>query len=177
MTVSTPRVLVLVAACLIGASVSTVAQASNYVGLDGTSLTVDNTVDDDVNPIGARLRLGQRVNEFFDLELQLGGGLDESTQGFDELRAAFAGLYLKGYLPLGRRSALFALAGASTVELTQTIGRGRFSDNRSGFSFGFGLETQLTRRLDLSADFMRYSLDDDEFSEVDAVNLGLKLYF
>ena len=177
MTLNTPRIMALAAACLTWASVSTVAQASTYVGLDGTSLTVDNSVDDDVNPLGARLRLGARLNEYFDLEAQLGGGIDGDPQGFDELSAAFAGFFLKGYLPVGRRSALFALAGGSTVELTQTIGRGKFSDNRSGFAFGFGLETQLTRRLDLSADFMRYTLNDDEFSEVSAINLGLKWYY
>ena len=156
---------------------ASLAYANSYIGLDGTSITIDNTVDKEINPRGLRLRLGMQVSRFFDLEAQFGGGSDETTRSFDELSAVYAGIYLKGYLPLGRRSAIFALAGPSSVELTQTIGRGKFSDSRTGFSFGFGLETELLRFLDLSADFIRYTLDDDEFSEVSAVNLGIKLYF
>lgn len=153
------------------------AHASGYVGIDGSSVTVDNTVDDDINPRGLRLRLGVRVSETFDLEAHFGGGTDDTTRAFDEFSAVYMGLYLKGYLPIGQRSALFAMAGGSAVELTQTLGRGEFTDDRSGFSYGFGLETQLSSHLDLSADYMRYTLDDDEFSEVSAVSLGLKWYF
>lgn len=153
------------------------ASASSYIGLDGSSVSFDYSAEDDVNATGLRLRLGMRVAEGFDIEAHIGGGADNSTQAFDELRASYIGFYLKGYLPVGERSALFALAGGSNVELEQTIGPGKFSDDRAGFSYGFGLETQLSERLDLSADFMRYSLDDDEFSAVSAVNIGLKLYF
>lgn len=153
------------------------AHASSYIGIDGSSVTVDNTVDNDVNPRGLRFRLGTRIDTMFDIEAHFGGAVDDTTTAFDELSATYAGLYLKGYLPVGKRSALFALAGGAAVELTQTVGGGEFSDDRSGFSYGFGLETQLSSYLDLSADFMRYSLDDDEFSGVSAVNLGLKLYF
>ena len=154
------------------------AHASGYyVGLDGSAVSVDNTVDSDVDPRGIRFRLGTNVSRFFDLEAQFGGAIDNETRAFSEFSAAYAGFYLKGYLPLGRRSSLFALAGGAAVELTQTIGRGRFSDDRGSFSYGFGLETRLSRNFDISADFMQYSLDDDEFSGVSAINLGLKYYF
>ncbi|MFK8083709.1 MAG: porin family protein [Granulosicoccus sp.] len=156
---------------------SAAAHANGYLGIDGSSLTVTNSVEDDLNPRGLRLRLGVRVSETFDIEAHFGGGSDDTTQAFEEFSTGFAGVYLKGYLPVGQRSALFALVGGASVEFTQTIRGSRFSDDRSGFSYGFGLETQLSPALDLSADYVRYTLDDDDFSEVSAVNLGLKWYF
>jgi len=162
---------------LLLSGVATASQAGGYLGIDGSSLTVTNSVEDDINPRGLRLRLGMRVSQHFDIEAHVGGGTDRDVRTFDQFRTSYAGVYLKGYQPIGHRSALFALVGGTVVELTQSIGSGRFSDDRGGLSFGFGLETQLSRTLDLSADFMRYALDDDEFSAVSAVNLGLKWYF
>lgn len=163
--------------CLLISGIWTQAHASSYIGIDGSSVTVDNTVDDDINPRGLRFRLGTRIDRMFDIEAHFGGAVDDTTTAFEEFGASYAGVYLKGYLPVGKRSALFALVGGSAVEITQTVGGGEFSDDRKGFSYGFGLETQLSTHLDLSADFMRYSLDDDEFSGVSAINLGLKWYF
>lgn len=174
-----PRIRLFLAAitCMALSAFTAMAQASGYLAIDGSSLTVTNSVEDDINPRGLRVRLGLRVSEVFDLEAHIGGGTDQETVAFEQFSAGYMGFYLKGYLPVGQRSALFALAGGASVEFTQTLNGGKFSDDRSGFSYGFGLETQLSPTLDLSADYMRYTLDDDDFSEVSAVNLGLKWYF
>lgn len=154
------------------------ASADGYIGLDGTSISVNSAGNGELNPIGVRLRLGTRISQIFDIEAQFGGGTDnEVVATFDELGASYMGFYLKGYLPLGKYSAAYAMAGGAALELTQKIGQGKFSDERTGFSYGVGLETQLSRRMDLSADFMRYTIDDNEFSTVSAINLGLKWYF
>lgn len=158
-------------------SLPLLVHANGYVGLDGSSVSVDNDLDDDLNPRGMRVRLGVRISEVFDIEAHLGGGSDSRTSAFDTFSTTYAGAYLKGYLPLGRQSALFGLAGVSGVEHTQTLNGRDFSDSQGGFSYGFGLETQLTQRLDLSADYMRYTSDEGPFSEVSAVNLGIKWYF
>lgn len=158
-------------------SLTPAAWADGYIGIDGSSISLNSDNEDDINPRGARLRLGIRVSESFDLEAHFGGGTDDSTSSFDELSVSYLGLYLKGYIPIGQRSALFVMAGGAGVELTQTIGRSEFSADRNGFSYGFGLETQLSKFWDLSADYIRYTLDDENFSEVSAVNLGLKWYF
>lgn len=171
------RALVTALTCLTLMLSATSASASSYIGLDRSSVAFDHSDQTDISATGMRVRLGLRVSDGFDLEAHIGGGANSSTQAFDEIRASYMGLYLKGYLPVGHRSALFALVGGAGVDFEQTIGPGKFNDDRAGFSYGFGLETQLSERLDLSADFMRYSLDDDEFSEVSAFNIGLKLYF
>lgn len=159
------------------ATLATSTQAGGYIGLSGASVSVDNTVDEGLNPKGLRLKLGSRISEVFDIEAHLGSGSDSNSDNFDKFRTTFAGFYLKGYIPLGERSALFGLVGGAGFELTQTVGGRDFDDNRSGFSYGIGLETQLSQSLDLTGDFMRYSLDDDEFSAIEAFSLGLKWYF
>ena len=52
-----------------------------------------------------------------------------------------------------------------------------YTHQRGGLSWGAGLETELTDRIDLSADWVRHVGDEGEFEAVDAVSLGLKLYF
>ncbi|NND90796.1 MAG: outer membrane beta-barrel protein [Granulosicoccus sp.] len=152
-------------------------QAGGYVGLDGTSLDVENAADSELNPRGLRLRLGIPVGGMFDVEFHLGGGSDRDNVIADKFSTTYAGAFLKGYVPVGSRSALFVLGGFSAVDLSQSIDGREFSDGRSSVSWGFGLETELSERLDLSADYVLYLSDDGPFSAVSAVNLGFKLYF
>jgi len=118
-----------------------------------------------------------QLNEFLDFETHLGGGTDRQTESFDTFSATFAGAYLKAYLPVGRRTSVFGLAGVSGVRYTQRLDGRSFNASQSGISYGVGLETRISRRLDLSADFMRYTNDGAEFSELSAVSLGIKWYF
>jgi len=148
-----------------------------YIGLDGTSLSIDSALDDDLNPRGVRLRLGKPIDDVFDVELHLGGGRDSVTPAADRFSATYLGAFLKGHVPLGDRSAVYGLAGFSGVGISQRIGDTEFSDSRGGFSFGFGLETRLSNRIDLTGDFVRYVGEEGEFAAVSAVNLGIKLYF
>lgn len=153
------------------------ASADTYIGLDGASMAVESSQNDELNPIGMRLRLGVRLNELFDIEVHLGGGTDSETSSFDSFSTTYAGAYLKGYLPFGHKSAVFALAGLSGLTHSQEINGRSFTDSQSGFSYGLGMETQLSDRLDLTADFMSYNNDGAEFSDATAVSLGLKWYF
>ena len=157
--------------------VSPAASAGGYVALDGSSVTLGARFDDDLNPRGGRLRLGVRVSNVFDVEVQAGLSADRDSEPFDRFEVSWGGAYLKAHLPVGERSALFALGGVAGVAIAQSIGEGEFSDDRAGFSFGAGLETGLSERLDLSADWMRYVDGEGAFESVDAVSLGLKLYF
>lgn len=159
--------------CLFCGSTAT----ASYIGIDGTSLDIENSLDADLNPRGFRLRLGVPVASMFDLELHLGSGEDDETEAADRFTAVFFGAFVKAYLPLGSQSALFALAGFSGVELNQRIQGSEFTDERSGFSYGFGLETEISRRLDLSADYVSYVRDEGQFSDISAVSLGIKWYF
>ena len=153
------------------------AQAGEYIAIEGIAGTLDNPSNSEIDPAGMRFRLGTRVDETFDLEVQFGFLGDNTTDNFDKVGASFAGAYLKGYLPVGYNSALFALGGFTAVELTQKVNSQKFSDSRSGFSYGFGLETKLTENADLTADYMRYIAEDGLFEHFSAVSFGIKLYF
>jgi len=171
----------------------TTAAADGYFGLDGSFIGIQRAESDNSNeqidPVGLRARVGLPLSHSLDLEAHWGFGNHEAADGRDELEASFVGLYVKAYVPIGQRSSLYGLAGASSVEITRYLdnrGGGAsgaransvgVSEDRNGFSFGFGLETQLTQRLDLTADWMRYASEEDRFEGVTAVNVGLKLYF
>ncbi len=148
-----------------------------YMAIEGMTATLENPSDTDVKPSGFRLRLGTRIDETFDVETHFGYIRDSSTTDFDRIGASFAGIYLKGYLPVGTSSALFALGGFTGVEVAQEINDQRFTDSRGGFSYGFGLETQLSSNADLTADYVRYIADDGLFERFSAVSFGIKLYF
>lgn len=166
-----------IASTLLLGLAATSVQAGGYIGIDSSAVSVNSQSQEELNPHGLRLRLGLRISEVFDLEAHLGGGTDRQTASFDEFGTSYAGAYLKAYLPIGQRSALFGLAGLAGIEYSQRINRQDFTDSQSGFSYGFGLETQLTDRLDLSADYILYSNAEGPYSELSAVNFGIKWYF
>lgn len=154
------------------------ATAGSYFGVDATSLgVVSDNYAEDPNPAGLRFRLGLGVENGFDLEGQFGGGIDNSVPGLDSLNLFYAGVYLKGYVPLGQRSALFAMAGGAGVSIEQQTVSGAFISEEVGFSYGFGLETQLGRHTSLTADYVRYEVGDRVFPDVTNISLGLTFYF
>jgi len=160
-----------------GLIANTALASGAYVGIDASSISVQNDTNQQINPRGVRLRLGMRVSRAFDLEAHFGTGRDSTVASFDSLGTSYFAGYLKGYLPVGERSALYGMAGWSALEFSQRIDNQQFVDDRGGLSFGFGLETQLSERLDLSADYITYALDDGPFTDLSAVNIGLKYYF
>ena len=164
-------------ATFLGLTAATTASASSYITIDGTSVTVQDNLDGELNPMGLRFRLGMPVSENLDIEAHFGFGADTRDSAYDSFGATYAGAYLKGYVPIGFNSAFYALGGYSAVTLTQTVNGADFSDERYGFSYGAGLETKISKRADLTADYMRYVRDDGLFKDISAVSLGLKFYF
>lgn len=165
---------------------SAVASANGFFAIEGSSMSLVNTTELDgggssgrqeVSPKGLRFRIGTQISELLDLEGHFGFSFDDDNELFDEIQATYYGAYLKAYLPVGHSSALFALGGLTTVNLSQDIDGRDFSDDRAGVSYGFGLETQLTQNADLTADYMSYLRDEGLFEEVSSFNFGIKLYF
>ncbi len=152
---------------------------STYFALEGTALSVSSSTAQDVqfSPVGVRLKVGSRLSQAFDLEAQIASTSDDETQVFDQFDATLAGVYLKGYLPLGFRSALYGLGGYNWTKFTGVLADRELVNRQSGFSYGFGMETQLSENIDLSADFIRYTHQEGEYDEVSSVNFGVKVYF
>jgi len=159
--------------------------ATHYFALEYSSVSIGTTGPanvEDVNPTGLRLRLGTDISKNLDIEAQFGAGDDVDVTDLDAVAAIYGGVYLKTYLPVGSRSALFALGGwgfSTIVDVIDT--EDEDSDvlfERSGLSYGLGFESELSNNLDLTADYMVYSQGEPGvYDEVSAVNVGLKLYF
>lgn len=153
------------------------AYADSYITIEGTSVVVEENLNGELNPLGLRFRMGMPVGRNLDIEAHIGFGVDNSNSAFDEFDTTYGGLYLKGYLPIGFNSAFYALGGVSGVSLSQTVNNSEFTDERFGFSYGAGLETKISQRADLTADYMRYIRDDGLFKDISAVSFGIKLYY
>ena len=193
-TSSTTRSLALAALLFASLFTAAPAYAANlsfgYISLQGTVSAIDSNApsrfNDDAQG-GFRLKFGKTVSRFFDVEAQFGAAVNNRNRSFrssDELLVRYAGVYLKGHLPVGSRSSLFALTGYSTVNIREDFGRREFGENRlefeetnAGFSFGFGGQIQVSRRLDFSADVVTYTQDFDQFDDVTTFNFGLEYYF
>jgi len=162
---------------LVAALSATSASANSYITFEGTSVSVEDNLDGQLNPVGLRFRLGTPVADNLDVEAHFGFGGDSSIDAYDEFGTSYAGLYAKAYVPIGFNSAFYALGGYSMVAVSQTVKGREFSDERDGFSYGFGLETMISERIDLTADYMRYVRDEGLFEDISAVSFGLKFYF
>ena len=168
---------ILLIIALIVAFAVTSASASSYITVEGTSVTVEENLDGQLNPMGLRFRLGAPVGENLDIEAHFGFAGDSRTSAYDEFGSSYGGVYVKGYVPIGFNSAFYALGGYSMMALTQNVNGQEFSDERHGFSYGAGLETQISERIDLTADYMRYARYERLFEDISAVSFGLKFYF
>ncbi len=153
------------------------AVAETYFSIDGSKLNLRTESDDEFSPGGMRFRMGSQISPLIDIEGQLGFSFSDDSERFDSLRATYLSGFLKGYIPVGTASAVYGLAGWSAFSLSQEIGNSEFTEERGGFSWGFGMETQLTRNADLTADFVNYINSDGLFESISAVNVGIKLYF
>lgn len=170
------RNLVLLSTLLAAFATST-ASASSYITIEGTSVTVEDNLDGELNPMGLRFRMGMPLGDNLDIEGHFGFGADTRESAYDEFGTTYGGMYLKGYVPIGFNSAFYALGGFSGVALTQTVNGSDFTDERFGFSYGAGFETKISERADLTADYMRYVRDEGLFEDISAVSFGVKFYF
>jgi len=151
---------------------------TTYFSIEGAALNVDsNSLGTSFDPFGVRVKVGTRLSKAFDVEAQFTTSSDDSNDLLEELDATLAGVYLKGYLPLGFRSSLYALGGYSWARFATLSFDQEIIDRQSGFSYGFGLETQLSKNIDLSADFTSYSQEGGVYDDVSSVNFGIKVYF
>ena len=152
---------------------------TTYFSIEHSAFSVANSHagNAEFEPTGVRLKVGTRLSYAFDIEAHVAATSDDSTPMFDQFNARLTGVYLKGYLPLGSRSALYGLGGYSWTKFIAITDDEEYIDRQSGFSYGFGVETRLSKNIDLSADFMNYSQQNEQYNEVASVSFGVKVYF
>ena len=166
--------------CALSSTYSIAAESA--FSIDVSRITIDNDIDPEVNPVGLRGRLSTQVHRYFDVSGHAGFSFSESLAGFDDLVLTYASAFIKGVVPVGKRSAIYGLAGFTVASFTEDFGRRSsssrfFREDRSGFSWGFGAETRIAENIDVTADFVSYLQRDGLFEEISAISIGLKFYY
>lgn len=161
--------IVAVTSALLAAGVATSAQAQQinapqfYLGGDAMFWELDNKHASNRDSVGLRIRGGAQFNEYLGVEGHLGTG---GSDGYAELDY-MAGVYGKGILPITNQFRFYGLAGVTKVDFD--------ADSDSDFSYGAGLEFDVTPQLAVGADYMRY-LDESDYN-FDAASVGLRYRF
>ena len=165
--------------CALSSTYSIAAESA--FSIDVSRITIDNDIDPKVNPVGLRGRLSTQVHRYFDVSGHAGFSFSESLAGFDDLVLTYASAFIKGVVPVGKRSAIYGLAGFTVASFTEDFGRrpsrSFFREDSSGFSWGFGAETRIAENIDVTADFVSYLQRDGLFEEISAISIGLKFYY
>ncbi|MGM0783678.1 MAG: porin family protein [Pseudomonadota bacterium] len=138
-------------------------QPRGYIGGDAMFWELDADGGSDRDDIGLRVNGGMQFNDYFAVEGHLGTGGSDGPAELDYL----VGAYAKGIVPVGPEFRLFGLAGFTEVDFD--------ADSESDFSYGAGAEFDVTPKLAIGADYMRY-LDKSNYT-FDAASVGLRYRF
>jgi hypothetical protein len=145
-----------------------------YWTLGGSLLTFDDGFDT-INPIQVFGRLGYDFNAYVGIGAELGFSLIEDELSGIDYSVTTTFFYLKGSIPVGDNSKLYAMIGPSNVELTASFGGFSASIDDDDTGIGFGFEKTLASDSVISVDYIAYY--DDFGLDVSAINLGFVNYF
>jgi len=135
--------------------------------------------------VGAALKIGFDLDRHIALEAHLGGS-DWENYGdphYEERIAGFTGLFFRANLPLERHK-LYGLLGYSNFEFetSEYVGEDIFGEiwqndrfERSGASYGMGLDLFLGPRSAINLQFMRYL--GGEATDLNQFSVGLRYSF
>ena len=144
-----------------------------YWSLGGSLLTFDDGVDS-IKPIQVFGRLGYDFNAYIGVGIEGGFSLiDDEIAGVDfDVTTIF--LYLKGSIPIGESSKLYALVGPTNVELTGSLGGFSISADDNDTGIGIGYEKSMDS-YSILVDYIIYN--DNSGVDVSAINLGFVKHF
>ncbi|MDO6461118.1 outer membrane beta-barrel protein [Granulosicoccaceae sp. 1_MG-2023] len=149
-----------------------------YIGIDGALMSLEEPIGETIEPANLRLRLGGRIAPRLDIEGHFTFTVDSDEKYGAQWSTNVAAGFLKGYLPLGRYTSLYGLAGFSNITVVESVGRDDFYDDDIwGFAYGVGIETVLSERVDLSLDWVQYLHDDEIYDGLSALAFGFKVYY
>lgn len=179
------QLIALLTAGILGTTLSAPALAdiyksggpSLYAGANYTFLNVDgaNGSDADVGAIVARV--GGKVTPFFGLEARGGFGVtdDRIAPGTDlDLNSLFGG-YATLNLDNESPATPYAILGFSRYEFEVSNSLGTAKDDDSDFSYGIGVDLDVTQELSANLEYMRYGDQDDV--TLDGIAAGLTFRF
>lgn len=171
---------------LASVSALTVSQAANadmyksgggglYAGLNYSFIDIDNGSDEvDVGAISAKA--GGLLTPFFGLEARAGFGVDDDrNNGVEYSLDNFFGGYATLNLANESPATPYLVFGFTRVELEAQSVLGTTSEDESDFSYGAGVNVDLTPELAGNLEYMRYY--DKDGATVDGLGLGVTFSF
>lgn len=175
----------------ISGAVSASSEGKSYIGVQyGNGNYSDKEVSKDFKPEPAALigRFGYYFRPGFSVEGRLGVGLEDDTQflkefGLNGLNAKFEldsilGVYGTAHFNLLDAVSLYGLLGVTRVEATASVPgfpEAGSTDEKSGFSYGFGADFSATKSLLVNIEYMRY-LEKTNY-DLDVLGAGVSFLF
>ena len=144
-----------------------------YWSLGGSLLTFDDGVDS-IKPIQVFGRLGYDFNAYIGVGIEGGFSLIEDEISGVDFDVTTTFLYLRGSVPIGDDSKLYAMVGPTNVEVTGSLGGISISADDDDTGIGFGFEKSIGT-YSISVDYIIYN--DNSGVDVSAINLGFVRYF
>lgn len=180
----TSRSLVLGLATLAGSIAATPALAQDmyksgggslYAGLNYTFLNLDDgSADADVGALSGKV--GGLVSPYFGLEARAGFGVDDDRVGgmdysVDNFFGGYATLNLANETP----ATPYLIFGFTRVELEAEGPFGSVKDDDSDFSYGVGVNIEMTPQVSGNLEYMRYY--DQDSVTIDGLGVGVTFNF
>ena len=166
------KLSLLLATTLVFVSGTAVAGSTdkNYFGIQyGVAGYDEKGVSETFVPTAVILRLGHSFNSNFSVEARLGTGLDDDTQfvpelGVDGINATLEldtimAAYGVGHMDLAESISAYGMLGVSRVSATaagQGFPASRESDSESGFSYGAGVDVDVSDSVALNVEYTQY---------------------
>lgn len=144
-----------------------------YWSLGGSLLTFDDGFDS-INPKQLFGRLGYDFNANVGIGFEGGFSLIEDDLNGIDYDVSTTFFYLRGGMPVGSDSKLYAMIGPTNVELTGSAGGLSISADDNDIGIGFGFEKNQGASS-FFVDYIKYN--DDEGVDVYAINLGISRRF
>ncbi len=146
-----------------------------YAGLNYSFLDIENGSDEvDVGALSAKV--GGLVSPFFGLEARAGFGVDDDRiDGVDYSLDNFFGGYATLNLANESPATPYLVFGFTRIELEAQSVLGTTTEDETDFSYGAGVNVDLTPEVAGNLEYMRYY--DKNGATVDGLGLGVTFSF
>ncbi len=148
---------------------------SLYAGLNYNFMDIESGSDEvDVGALSAKV--GGMVSPFFGLEARAGFGVDDDrVDGVDYSLDNFFGGYATLNLANESPATPYLVFGFTRVELEAKSILGTATEDETDFSYGAGVNVELTPEVAGNLEYMRYY--DKDGATVDGLGLGVTFSF
>ena len=145
-----------------------------WLGLGVSGVKFSDSGVGSVTPLNVNLRLGYDFSRYFGIGFEGGGTLlEDDFQNIDYGVSTLFG-FLRLIAPIGTKSKIYALVGASNVKIKASLGGSSASVDDDDTAYGIGFERDLDG-YGFTIDYISYY--SNAGVDVEGINIGLIGYF